>query len=123
MRLLPCSLQITAVCDFFTYARYITQGLVKSDGEYKKSLFCQRLVQWVLGVLGSLLMLVGCPGQGRCVLVPQILLQALAHCSAGLADRTGIINFQFLLCPLPTKHSGIARRTREFHLHELGKER
>ena len=26
-------LQITAVCDFFTYARYITQGLVKSDGK------------------------------------------------------------------------------------------
>ena len=25
--------QITAVCDFFTYARYITQGLVKSDGK------------------------------------------------------------------------------------------
>ena len=30
-------LQITAVCDFYTYARYITQGLVKSDGKIQFS--------------------------------------------------------------------------------------
>ena len=28
-----CLFQITAVCDFMTYIRYITQGLVKSDGK------------------------------------------------------------------------------------------
>lgn len=27
-------LQITAVCNFFTYIRYIQQGLVRQDGEH-----------------------------------------------------------------------------------------
>ena len=32
--------QIVAVCDFYTYVRYIQQGLVKADGKTFQSVRC-----------------------------------------------------------------------------------